>query len=87
MQSSWRPSISLIPLVRGNNDLPPPGHNSFTSSPMRYHVPRRAIVLSIMFFVVLILLAIFIALFTSFVQAQESAAAAASSAAVSDTPA
>jgi hypothetical protein len=88
MQSSARPSISLIPLVHDNND-----HPAFHSPRKHYHVSRTgipfcphraipiarylaAVILSGLFFVALLLLAVFIALFTSFVQAQESAAAA-----------
>jgi hypothetical protein len=90
MQSSTRPSISLIPLVHDNND------HALPSPRKRYEVPRpgipfsphraisiaryplTAVIFSVLFFVALLLLAVFIALFTSFTQAQESAAAAAS---------
>ncbi|KAI0005464.1 hypothetical protein BJV74DRAFT_880718 [Russula compacta] len=78
MQSSRRPSISLVPLVLDNNDLSePPGHDD-SPPPEYYQVPRIAVILSVTFFVVLILLAIFVALITSFVRAHESATATAS---------
>ncbi|KAF8499158.1 hypothetical protein F5888DRAFT_1906041 [Russula emetica] len=69
-QSSTRPSISLIPLVHDNN-VP-----ALHSPRKRYKISRPAVILSVLFFVALLLLALFIALFTSFVKAQESAAAA-----------
>ncbi|KAF8480934.1 hypothetical protein DFH94DRAFT_692006 [Russula ochroleuca] len=67
------PDNSLIPLVDDNNNP------ALDSPKKRYQISRLAVILSAVFFIVLILLAIFIALFTSFVQAQESAAAATTS--------
>jgi len=45
MHSYRRPSISLIPLVHDDNDLPdPPGQDSLVDTPTkRYRVPRRGI--------------------------------------------
>lgn len=107
MQSSRRPSISLIPLVLDNNDISePPGHDNLIDSPPpgHYQVPRigihhplspyqfdcqiylAAVILSVTFFIVLILLAVFIALITSFVRAHESATATASDGAAFETP-
>ncbi|KAI0050727.1 hypothetical protein FA95DRAFT_1676572 [Auriscalpium vulgare] len=75
------PSLTLIPLVQEDpydqNPFPP------IDPPHRYRVSRKAIILSAVAGVLLVLITVFIALFTSFVQGKEADAAASSSAAAS----
>ncbi|KAI0067855.1 hypothetical protein BV25DRAFT_1819310 [Artomyces pyxidatus] len=74
-----RPSLSLIPLVLVQDAQDPV--RTPAETPHRYRFSRTSIILSAFGFAVLVLVAIFLAIFTSFVQAQEAAAAAASSSA------
>jgi len=74
MQSYRRPSISLIPLVRNNNDLPqPPRQDSLVpTSTKRYQVSRRGILFFLhraiptvkLFFTAVILSALFFTVLT-----------------------
>ncbi|KAH9982225.1 hypothetical protein BGW80DRAFT_1453162 [Lactifluus volemus] len=57
---------------------------SLTSTPNHYQLPRRAVILSVVFFVILSFLSISTALFTSFVRAQQSTPAVTTSAATSE---
>jgi hypothetical protein len=68
--------ILLLTLPEAAIRSPVQVYHFVLAEPFQCQIPLAAVILSVMFFIVLLLLALFIALFTSFVQAQGSAGAA-----------